>query len=105
MILARSKSTYKLIFNTAPKNTLHQLGANRSQEIVLNAVHKALAQLENNPRHNSLNSKRFYSLEGPNKEKIFESYVQNNTPGAYRIFWYFGPNRKEITVVLITPHP
>jgi hypothetical protein len=44
-------------------------------------------------------------LSGPNGEKVFEAYVENRTPGAYRIFWYYGPQSGEITVFAMTPHP
>jgi hypothetical protein len=47
-----------------------------------------------------------------NGEKVFEAYAQNNTPGAYRIFWQYGPDEAKgkkripiIIVVAITPHP
>jgi len=69
------------------------------------AVTKALEFMRTNIRHTSLNTHKFDDLCGPNGEEIFESYAQNNTPGAYRIFWYYGPEKKEITVVAITPHP
>lgn len=36
---------------------------------------------------------------------VFESYAQNKTPGAYRIFWTYGPSKAEITILAITPHP
>ncbi len=45
------------------------------------------------------------SLNGANGEEIFEAYAENNTPAAYRIFWYYGPNKKEITILATTPHP
>ena len=44
-------------------------------------------------------------MEEPSGEEVFESYAQNNTPAAHRLFWYYGPEKKEITVVTITPHP
>jgi len=47
----------------------------------------------------------FTSLKGPNGEKLFEAYVQQRMPAAYRIFWYYGPGRNQITIVAITPHP
>jgi hypothetical protein len=37
--------------------------------------------------------------------KVFEAYAQNKTPGAYRVFWCYGPEQGEITVIAITPHP
>ena len=38
-------------------------------------------------------------------EDVFEAYAENNTPGAYRIFWYYGPGKNQITILAITPHP
>jgi hypothetical protein len=55
--------------------------------------------------HPSLYSREFTSLKGPNGEKVFEAYAQQETSAAYRIFWYYGPDRKQITIVVITPHP
>ncbi len=63
--------------------------------------------LGSNPRHAGLQTHEFHSIEHPYKpgEKVFEAYVQNRTPGAYRLFWCYGPGKGEITVVAITPHP
>ena len=69
------------------------------------AVQKALQFLKHNPRHSSLQTHKFSSLQGPNGEKIFEAYAEQDTPAAYRIFWLYGPEKKQITIVSITPHP
>lgn len=69
------------------------------------AVRKALGYLETSPRHPGLNTHKYSSLSGPNGEEIFEAYAENNTPAAYRIFWFYGPEQKEITIIAITPHP
>ena len=60
----------------------------------------------------SLNTHEFTSLSGVNGEKVFEAYAQNNTPGAYRIFWHYGPDQikgkkraQAITILAITSHP
>ena len=45
------------------------------------------------------------SLKGPHKEKVFEAYAEQKTPAAYRIFWYYGPEKNQITTISITPHP
>jgi hypothetical protein len=70
-------------------------------------IHKTLLLLQANPKHPGLRTHEYSSLENPfhPKEKVFEAYAQNNTPGAYRIFWCYGPNKKQITIVAITPHP
>jgi len=69
------------------------------------AVRKALGYLEVNPRHPGLNTHKYSSLSGPNGEEIFEAYAENRTPAAYRIFWFYGPQKKGITIIAITPHP
>ena len=76
-----------------------------SMKSIVKAITKALNYMGTNIRHPSLNTHEYDELNGPNGEKVFESYAQNNTPGAYRIFWYYGPGKKEITVIAISPHP
>ncbi|MCK5799798.1 MAG: hypothetical protein KAI47_21560 [Deltaproteobacteria bacterium] len=71
----------------------------------LKAVNKALAYLEVNPRHPSLNTHKYSSIVGKNAEEIFEAYAENQTSSAYRIFWHYGPGHREITIVAITPYP
>lgn len=43
--------------------------------------------------------------KGPNGEDIFESYAQNKTFGAYRIFWHYGPGKARLTILEVCPHP
>lgn len=71
----------------------------------LKAVRKALGYLQTNPRHPGLNTHKYTSLSGPIGEEVFEAYAENNTPAAYRIFWYYGPDKQQITILAITPHP
>lgn len=68
---------------------------------------KATRALAADPRHQSLNTHEYDSLRHPYdpKGKVFEAYAQNKTPGAYRIFWCYGPGKGEITILAITPHP
>lgn len=71
-------------------------------------VHKSLELLKNNPKHPGLNTHEYDSIQhtvAGKKVKVFEAYAQNNTPGAYRIFWCYGPKDKQITIIAITPHP
>lgn len=66
---------------------------------------KALALLEQDPSYPSLVTHRFEGVEGPGGEPVWESYVENRTPSAWRIWWFYGPDSGEITVVAIGPHP
>jgi hypothetical protein len=79
---------------------------------IFEQVRKALGYLEIDPHHPSLQTHEFTSLAGAIGEKVFEAYAQNNTPGAYRVFWRCGPDEiagkkrvPVITILAITPHP
>ena len=70
-------------------------------------VEKCVRLLLENPRHPGLHTHEYHSIEHPYDEdaKVFEAYAQNRTPGAYRLFWCYGPEKGEITIIAITPHP
>jgi hypothetical protein len=83
-----------------------------SSAAVFEQVRKAIGYLEIDPHHPGLRTHEFTSLTGAHGEKIFEAYAQNNTPGAYRIFWHYGPDEVKgkkripvITIIAITRHP
>jgi len=61
--------------------------------------------MEVNLRHPSLNTHEYTALKGPRGEKVFEAYAQQKTPRAYRIFWYYGPKERQLTIIAIVPHP
>lgn len=71
----------------------------------LKRVRKALGQLQLDPKYPALQSHKYTSLAGANGEDVWDSYVENNTSAAWRIYWHYGPGSDCITVVLITPHP
>lgn len=73
--------------------------------LLLKAARKALGLLESNPRHPGLNTHQFSSLKGPGGEEVFEAYAENKTPAAWPIFWHYGPDKNQITILAITPHP
>ncbi|HEY8191983.1 MAG TPA: hypothetical protein VIG74_06125 [Alphaproteobacteria bacterium] len=97
--------TFSLKFTPQAESNLDALEADKSLFKRLKAVRKTLGYLETNPRHPSLNTHKYSALIGPNGEEIFEAYAENKTPAAYRIFWFYGPGKKEITIIAITPHP
>ncbi|MGH9092024.1 MAG: hypothetical protein ACRDZR_11700 [Acidimicrobiales bacterium] len=68
-------------------------------------VIRCLAKLEQNPEHPGLQSHPYRTFDGPNGEAVFESYVENRTPAAWRVWWFYGPERRQITVVDLGPHP
>jgi len=80
---------YGLIFTPQADADLREIETNPAKRKILKAVRKTLGLLETNLRHPSLQTHEFTSLKGPSGEKVFEAYVQQKTPGAYRVFWYY----------------
>jgi len=95
----------ELVFTPQADADLREIEENPSKRNILKSVRKCLGYLESNLRHPSLNTHEFRSLKGPNGEKVFEAYAQHKTPGAYRVFWYYGPRKSMITIVAMAPHP
>ncbi len=61
------------------------------------AVVKTIKLLSQNPRHPGLHTHKYIPLS--------EAYAESSTPAAYRIFWCYGVEKKQITIISITPHP
>lgn len=96
---------FRLLFTDEASDVLDKLERNRASLKIFKSVRKCLGYLETNPRYPGLKTHKFTSFKGPDDQEIFEAYAQNNTPEAYRIFWYYGPNKQQITILTITPHP
>ena len=84
-------------------------GKNKSTkaEGLFKQVAKTVRLLLANPKHPGLHTHEYSSIEHPydSNEKVFEAYVQSRMPGAYGVFWCYGPQRRQITIIAITPHP
>ena len=100
-----SNKNFEFEFSDNALDILKKIKTNPSKKGIAKAVVKSLEFMSENLRHPSLNTHKYNELTGPNGEEIYESYAQNKTPGAYRIFWYYGSGRKKITILDITPHP
>jgi hypothetical protein len=100
---------YKLRFAKAARETLTALEAGDANDAAkLKKVRRALGRLEENPKHPGLASHQYESFPVDRDIKVWDSYVENNTPSAWRIFWRYGPNEPDlpvITVLAIGPHP
>jgi hypothetical protein len=64
-----------------------------------------LAKIEQDPAYPGLHTHAFDAIKGALGEKVWESYVENNTPSAWRVWWYYGPLAGEITIYDIGPYP
>ena len=111
--LNTQKMKRELRFTRTASKQLEALENNPTLKGVLKQVQKTLGYLETNLRAKSLQTHEYESLTKRYKRKVFEAYVQQNTPGAYRTFWHYGDDEVSksgeripiITIVAITPHP
>ena len=93
---------FKLIFTDEAKGQLEGLGADEKK---LKRVRNCLRLLEADPKYPGLNSHKYSGMKTPDKRDLWESYVENKTPAAWRVFWCYGPESTQITIVAITGHP
>ena len=109
--LEASANTFRELQAAAQKSIETRTASKKSkastQEGLFKQVVKCLELLQSNPRHPGLETHEYDSIENPYdpRTKVFEAYVQNRKPGAYRIFWCFGPKKNEITIIANMPHP
>ena len=96
---------FKLKYSEEAKGQFLELENSKERIKQYKAVAKTLGLMQINLRHPSLNTHKFDAIESPFGGEVFESYAQNRTPGAYRIFWCYGQEREELYIIAITPHP
>ena len=97
--------TFELVFTDEARDNLKKLEDDSSKKAILKAVRKTLGLMETNLRHPGLKTHKYQSIKGPQGEEVFEAYAQNQTSGAYRVFWHYGPEKNQISIVAIVPHP
>jgi hypothetical protein len=103
----------ELRFTPTANEQLERIESDPNLKEVLKQVRKTLGYLETNLRAKSLQTHKYESLKNRYGKEIFEAYVQQNTPGAYRVFWHYGPDEVNetgkripvITILAIIPHP
>lgn len=84
---------------------VHDGSAKKDEIKLYRQLGKTMALLQDNPRYPGLNSHEISSLSARYGMKVFESYLENNTLRAGRIFWVYGPKKKDITIIGLEPHP
>jgi mRNA-degrading endonuclease RelE of RelBE toxin-antitoxin system len=94
---------YRLILQPEARESIEELEKTNPKK--LKKVQKTLGQMEDGLQANGLNPHPYKGLKTNDGKQVYEVYVENRTPGAYRIFWHYGPNRGELTILAITPHP
>ncbi len=97
--------SFDLNFTRRALETIAALEGNPSELRRFRKLEKTLALLQANPRHPGLNAHRYQTKRSPEGKPIWEVYVENRTPSAWRIWFMYGPGAETIAIVAIGPHP
>ena len=74
-------------------------------EALFRKLVKAARLLSEDPRYPGLQSHEIAALSKRYGYKVWQSYLENRTPAAGRIFWRYGPPEKTIVILGVEPHP
>ena len=77
----------------------------KDESVLFKKWKKALEFLSNDPRHPGLCSHEIDSLTQRYGMKVWQSYLENKKSGAVRMYWVYGPEKGEITIIGLEPHP
>jgi hypothetical protein len=96
---------FQLLFTSEARAVMADLESGRRHAEKLRKVRACLAKLSADPQHPGLHTHRYHSKRGPEGADVWEVYVENRTPSAWRVWFCYGPGRDTITVITIAPHP
>ena len=64
-----------------------------------------LKKLASNPQYPSLNTHEILPLSKRYGMRVWQSYLENKKSGARRMYWVYGPDHSDITIIGLEPHP
>ena len=79
--------------------------ADRDEIRLYKLLGKAMSLISSDPRYPGLRTHEIAPLTARYGMKVWQSYLENNTPKAGRIYWVYGPGKGDITIIGIEPHP
>lgn len=77
----------------------------REERLLLKKLRKTILYLAENPTHPGLSSHEIKPLSERYGKKVWQSYLENRTPAAGRLFWTYGPRKGVITIIGLEAHP
>ena len=97
----------KLVIAERAHETLTELEKDPAQKARYRKVARTLGILQVNRQHPGLQAHKLksitHSMPDGSAVDIWEAYVENNTPGAWRIFYHLG-TKDTVTVIAIRQH-
>lgn len=65
----------------------------------------AIKKLASNPKYPSLRTHEIAPLTNRYGIKVWQSYLENKKSGALRMYWVYGPEQNDITIIGLESHP
>ena len=79
--------------------------ATKDEENRFRKLGKAFYHLSLDPYYPALNTHEIDEMTKRYGKKVFQAYVENHKPAAGRFYWSYGPEKNEITITGLEPHP
>lgn len=92
------------LWSTLEKKIKEQT-ANKNEQKLFKLLVSCFSKLSSDPRYPGLCTHDIEALTKRYGQKVWESYLENHKPGAGRIFWVYGPDQNDITIIGLEPHP
>lgn len=84
----------------------HRTGTiKKTEEQLYRKWGNALKKLAEDPFYPGLQTHEISPLSKRYGMKVWQSYLENKTSDAMRMYWVYGPEQKEITIIGLEPHP
>lgn len=79
--------------------------AGKTEKILFKKLLACFKKLASDPKYPGLCTHDIEVLSRRYGIKVWESYLENKKPAVGRVFWVYGPNQSDITIIAIEPHP
>ena len=78
---------------------------NKTDEELYKKWGNALKKLAESPQYPSLKTHEIPPLSKRYGIKVWQSYLENKKSSARRMYWVYGPDHNDITIIGLEPHP
>ena len=75
------------------RQKIHAGTATKNETQLYKKIGKTLKQISMDPTYPGLETHNIEPLTKRYGQKVWQSYIENHTPGAGRIYWVYGPDK------------
>ena len=87
------------------RQKFHTSSLSKFEERLYKKWGNALKKLSEDPFYPSLQTHEIPPLSKRYGMRVWQSYLENKTSSAMRMYWVYGPDQQEITIIGLEPHP